>query len=379
NSSTTSTYLAGNLLLGTTSDTGYQLNVNGTSIFTNQLYINPTNTGTTGLDVASDTIRFRSDNLEGFKRQLEITMGSGTLVQLTAKGYGANYGTDLAFYTATTGGTNASPGIYITGTNNRVGIKTGTPSYDLDVSGTFGVSGSASFTGSLTSTRGNNTSLDLRSGNASQYTIFTLGRTSTDLAISSSASSGQFFVGSVAGDGWIGATNGTIGLGNDTSGIATMLVKGGNVLIGDTTTTNYRLIISTPDSGTSNFGIGVFNSAGSTLLRIRNDGAFFTGTAGASPYNNTYTNVANVYIGSDGVMGRSTASSKRFKDNIQDWLDNGLNTILALKPKTFTYKADYYKNPNLVMLGLIAEEVAEICPYLAEYENEDRTGQVENV
>jgi hypothetical protein len=102
---------------------------------TGQLYINPTNTGITGLDVASNNISFRSDNLEGFKRQLLITMSSGTLIQLTAKGYGANYGTDLAFYTATTSGVNASPGIYITGTNNRVGINTGSPSSPLDVAG----------------------------------------------------------------------------------------------------------------------------------------------------------------------------------------------------------------------------------------------------
>ena len=31
------------------------------------------------------------------------------------------------------------------------------------------------------------------------------------------------------------------------------------------------------------------------------------------------------------------------------------------------------------MLGLIAEEVAEVCPYLADYENEDGSGEVENV
>jgi hypothetical protein len=122
---------------------------------TGGLYINPTNTATVGLDVASNTTRFRSDNLEGFKRQLEITMGSGTLVQCVAKGFGANYGTDLAFYTATTGGVNGSPAIYITGTNNRVGIKTGTPAYDLDVSGTgrftstLLVSGAATLTGNV--------------------------------------------------------------------------------------------------------------------------------------------------------------------------------------------------------------------------------------
>jgi hypothetical protein len=134
--------------LALTSDiTGYLPLTGGT--LTGNLTINPTNTAIVGLDVASNTTRFRSDNLEGSKRQLEIVMGSGTLVQLTAKGYGANYGTDMAFYTATTGGVNASPGIYITGTNNRVGIKTGTPSYDLDVTGTFGVSGASVLTGNV--------------------------------------------------------------------------------------------------------------------------------------------------------------------------------------------------------------------------------------
>jgi hypothetical protein len=122
--------------LALTSDLSSYLPLTGGTL-TGALVINPSNTLTIGLDVASNTTRFRSDNLEGSKRQLEITMGSGTLVQLVAKGYGANYGTDLAFYTATTSGTNASPGIYITGTNNRVGIKTGTPAYDLDVAGTI--------------------------------------------------------------------------------------------------------------------------------------------------------------------------------------------------------------------------------------------------
>ena len=108
----------------TSSLAGYLPLTGGT--LTGQLYINPTNTATVGLDVASNTTRFRSDNLEGFKRQLEITMGSGTLVQMVAKGFGANYGTDLAFYTATTSGVNGTPAIYITSSNN-VGIGNGTP------------------------------------------------------------------------------------------------------------------------------------------------------------------------------------------------------------------------------------------------------------
>ena len=96
-------------------------------------------------------------------------------------------------------------------------------------------------------------------------------------------------------------------------------------------------------------------------------------------YSNTSANVPNVYIGSSYDMGRGTASSMRYKENINDWGGNGLDTILALKPRTFTYKEEYYKHPERVILGLIAEEVAETCKYLADYENEDGSGQVENV
>jgi hypothetical protein len=96
-------------------------------------------------------------------------------------------------------------------------------------------------------------------------------------------------------------------------------------------------------------------------------------------YTNTSANTPNMYVGSAYEFGRGTASSIRYKENITDWNESGIDTILALKPKTFTYKEEYYKHPERVILGLIAEEVAETCKYLADYENEDGSGQVENV
>lgn len=117
-----------------------KLNLTGGTL-TGGLYINPTNTGVTGLDVASNTITFRSDNLEGFKRQLTTTMGSGTLVRMQAAGFGGTYVTDLGFYTSSNSAVNATPNLYLTGGNNRVGINTTTPGFVLDVQGTAGVSG----------------------------------------------------------------------------------------------------------------------------------------------------------------------------------------------------------------------------------------------
>jgi hypothetical protein len=109
--------------------------LSGALTINSTLYINPTNTGLTGLDVASNNTSFRSDNLEGSKRQLLLTMGSGTLIQFSAQGYGAARGTDLAFYTSSASGLNGSPAIYMTGGNN-IGILTGSPTANLDVNGT---------------------------------------------------------------------------------------------------------------------------------------------------------------------------------------------------------------------------------------------------
>jgi hypothetical protein len=156
------------------------------------------------------------------------------------------------------------------------------------------------------------------------------------------------------------------------------ITSGGNVAIG-TSSTSGRLHAVAVDATSSNNVIYLENSASTVLLRIRNDGAFFTGTASSSPYNNTSASLANLIVTSGGSLERSTASSQRFKDNIQDWNGNGLNTILALKPRTFKYKKDYYDKADIQFLGLIAEEVAEVSTFLADYENEDRTGQVENV
>jgi len=96
-------------------------------------------------------------------------------------------------------------------------------------------------------------------------------------------------------------------------------------------------------------------------------------------YNNTTGIAANMQIDSNGFMARSTASSIRFKENVLNWENKGIETILKLKPVTFNYKKNYYNKADINFLGLIAEDVAEVSPYLADYENENRTGQVENV
>jgi hypothetical protein len=117
---------------------------------TGGLIINPANTATIGLDVASNTVTLRSDSTNPFPRQLTTTMGSGALVKMQAAGYGAAYVTDLGFYTSTSSAVNTTPNLYMTGGNNRVGINTATPAYVLDVVGTVGVSGQLTLGSTIT-------------------------------------------------------------------------------------------------------------------------------------------------------------------------------------------------------------------------------------
>jgi hypothetical protein len=162
------------------------------------------------------------------------------------------------------------------------------------------------------------------------------------------------------------------------------ITSGGNVSIGSATDSGFRLYVKGTnglyiDGGTSSSNSAFLindNTGGTQYLRVRGDGYLFS----TPTYNNTWAGFsANMYIASDGSFGRTTPSSGRYKDNINDWNGKGLETILALKPKTFKYKKDYCETANIDFLGLIAEEVAEVSPYLAQYEKADRTGLVENV
>ena len=178
--------------------------------------------------------------------------------------------------------------------------------------------------------------------------------------------------------------NGNVLIGTTTDNGDKLLVSGnttlsGRVGVNSGSISGISLVVYGQNNGSADFGLVVRNSSGSALFSVRNDGAIFTGSSGASPYNNTTGSSANMYVFSDGGLYRSTASSQRFKENITDYAENGLDIILALKPKEFTYKKDYYNFPERKFLGLIAEEVEQVSHYLVDFTNEDGSGDVENV
>jgi len=154
-----------------------------------------------------------------------------------------------------------------------------------------------------------------------------------------------------------GATGSYIPMTFSTGGSERMrITSGGEVGIGVTPTTGNRFWVKGSSTSSGNTTIVAQNSAGTNLFYLRDDGSFNTGTAAASPYNNTYGNAANVYIGSDGFMGRSTSSLK-YKENVKDY-SKGLDEVMQLRAVSYTSKNT--KEEGQTFAGLIAEEVHEI-------------------
>lgn len=99
----------------------------------------------------------------------------------------------------------------------------------------------------------------------------------------------------------------------------------------------------------------------------------------APAYARTYTGAANMYITSSGTFGRSTASSERYKKDIENVTDKELDPykILNIPVRQYRYNEDNIPidgKPEDLYIGLVAEEVAKEYPIAAEY-TED--GQVE--
>jgi hypothetical protein len=131
---------------------------------------------------------------------------------------------------------------------------------------------------------------------------------------------------------------------------------GGNVLLGDTNGGyNTRLLIKSPGATSASSAIYSYNSSATLLFQVRSDGLIVTGTAAASPYNNTTGGSATLTVDSNGSLYR-VVSSLKYKKNVQD-ATHGLTDLLKLRPVTFESKNA--KEEGLVYGGLVAEEVHE--------------------
>jgi hypothetical protein len=147
--------------------------------------------------------------------------------------------------------------------------------------------------------------------------------------------------------------------------------------------------------GTNNIGIGFgagqFLNAGSNNIYLGTPGglqtesntirigttsggnshtaAFIAGISGAtlSPSGTA------VFINSNGQLG-TINSSRRFKTDIKP-MDDASDVLLSLRPVTFRYKPEIDAK-GIPQFGLIAEEVAEVCPDLVIHDNK---GEIQTV
>ena len=113
---------------------------------------------------------------------------------------------------------------------------------------------------------------------------------------------------------------------------------------------------SNNNSGTNS--VFIKNSDETPLFQVRNDGAFFTGIDGNSPYNLTTSGAVNCHISSDGTLRRKT-SSVRYKKDIAD-ATFGLADVLKLKPKTFKNNNTGEFADDKTYAGFTAEDIHDL-------------------
>jgi hypothetical protein len=122
---------------------------------------------------------------------------------------------------------------------------------------------------------------------------------------------------------------------------------------GSGTGTSYGLTIAGgTNSSDTCFECTPYNESVS-YFKVRGDGLIQTGTAAASPYNNTSGAAANMVVTSGGTLERSTSSLK-YKTDIVNY-DKGLAEVLKMRP--VYYKSINEREKDLRFAGLIAEEI----------------------
>lgn len=217
-------------------------------------------------------------------------------------------------------------------TNNRLGIGTATPAYALDVTGDVRV----------TSTMGVGVTP------SAGITVYArAGTTGTPFYADNGSNSGFT----------VKFASGTTSVGNDFNGPLIFLTNNADVGRFDT---SGNLLVGTTNSSAS-AGVGV---------KILPGGRVFSVTDATSDTYNYYSTTAaayRFYVTSAGTVFAtnttiSAISDARLKENVRD-LDDGLNVILALKPRKFDWKEN--KGPNTKNArGFIAQEFEQVLPDL---------------
>ena len=139
----------------------------------------------------------------------------------------------------------------------------------------------------------------------------------------------------------------------------------------DTTTTGNAFKFTSGDNdAANNTGSVWFFGASDTTSRYI--GSYLV-------YNRTYTNTANMCVTSNGVFGRSTSSSQRYKRDIVMADIDDLKCLYDLPIKKFKYKNDYIAADDELydkyLYGFIVEDLESILPCAVQHTT-DKDGDV---
>ena len=145
------------------------------------------------------------------------------------------------------------------------------------------------------------------------------------------------------------------------------ITSGGDVGIGVTSTSSYKLFVAGGqygtylkggDLGTGSRALSVVKADNTDAFYVRGDGATFVTNLGTGL---VYSN--------GGALTSTNPSDSRLKDDITD-LQYGLNEILQLRPVSYNWKDDKINQGK--QFGFIAQEVQEVMPELVkEFETEE--------
>lgn len=132
----------------------------------------------------------------------------------------------------------------------------------------------------------------------------------------------------------------------------------------DTTTTGtaFKFTSGNNDAENNTSSVWLFGGADETSRYI---GSYVA-------YNRTYSSAANLYVTENGIFGRSTSSSKRYKRDIADADINDLKGLYNLPIKKFKYKNNYISEDDELydkyLYGFIVEDLESVLPCAVQHE-----------
>lgn len=132
--------------------------------------------------------------------------------------------------------------------------------------------------------------------------------------------------------------------------------------VGTTNTGNAFKITSGNDIASNNTtSVWLFGAADSTSRHI---GSYLA-------YNRTYSSAGNMYVTSNGVFGRSTSSSQRYKEDISIADLDHFKGLYDLPIKKYKYKEGYLcgedENCGKYLYGIIVEDLETVLPCAVEH------------